>query len=523
MNIPLFRKQIRDELLIFAAWAIMVIWLISRHAIWFDEARAWLIATRTSDWSAMLSQTYADGHPVLWYIFLRLGSYVHDSLQTLYSIHFIFAAIAAGLTLALRQLPLALRVLLIFGGILGYEYAVVARNYAPAAAALLAFAFFYPDREKYPLLLGAFLAIALNFHAGIAPIAPFFMLPWFILAWRGPKRAFAIASTVIALGYCALLISIYPPHPESIFTSLHRSNQGLPIALSWSSKFLFPVLTFGLDDIGNLLGPTPILIVSLLMVIFFTTVFFLYRTWPFRSAALGMLILSISFYMINYPFASYRHGALVVVALFCLLAMEGKATLPLLRQKIAMALFSFLLLVQFGRVVLAAFIPASMSHEVMAYLSRPELRNAQILCLPEWMGQSLTSSGASDCYMLFLDRRGTYPLFLMSDYKRPVVTWSDINVWMEQTEASGVPALVYLNEAFKPEKEREPSENGRRRRWGHRFQLLGSDSEIDHVLARTDILIPDRPTIFPESGLLLRLKPEFRGGPSPSVPQRTDP
>lgn len=183
-----FLQRNARELSVFALWGIMVLYLIAHHAIWADEARAWLIATRIPTWQALFEQTHIDGHPAVWYAMLRIAALAYNGLSTLYIVHFIFSAIVVGFILALKNIPFALRFVLAMGGIFGFEYAVVARNYAPAIAAIMAFSYFYPQRHERPWLLGFLLAFSLNVHAGVATLVPCLLFPWFCEAPRITDR-----------------------------------------------------------------------------------------------------------------------------------------------------------------------------------------------------------------------------------------------------------------------------------------------------------------------------------------------
>lgn len=516
------RRAFTAEFFIFVLWSICVLWMISRHAIWADEARAWLIATRTPNWSAMFEQAHADGHPLLWYVFLRSGAFIHSGIETLYVVHFIFAALAVGFCLALTNVPFGLRAILVLGGILGFEFAVVARNYAPAVAAIFAFAFYYPQRQHRPWRLGLLLAFALNVHAGLAPIVPFLLLPWLCETLKGEKWPFVHAAGITVCGYAALLISIYPPDANSIFVE-PQINTGYNLLLDiLPTRQLMSVLTAGLDDIIELSQGVPFWAITGINAIILFAAFFLFRTLPFRLAGLGVVAGTSLFYGLTYPMPSYRHGALLIVSLVSLMAMEGPYGLQSRKQKASFFIITAVVTLQFARSLFAYVLPFSSSVDVSTILKQPAFASAQLFCLPEWMGQSIAALGHADCHMAFVDRKGPYPLFLHPDYRKRQTYLADILRWMQNQEAEGRPALVYLHRAFIPKQPSEPDDLGWHHRKGRRFKLLATQAETILFLRQIEFLTREHATLSHEGGVLLRLKPEFRGGPSPSAPQRID-
>lgn len=501
------------ESVAFAIWAAIVLWLMAHHAIWFDEARAWLIATRTPDWSAMFAQTHADGHPATWYVLLRAASWFHNSVTTLYVVQFVFAALAAGYCLALKNVPFILRALLVFGGILGFEYAVVARNYAPAAAALLAFAYYDPQREKRPVLLGLLLALALNVHAGLAPIVPFLMLPWALETLKSRKPAFLIAALIVAAGYLALMLSVYPRHPDSIFTA-HVENRKNPLWLDMMPlSIMLDVFTGGISestDAKYFFPPLAYAAASILICIGCCVSF---TDRLFKFCAIGIVIASSAFYGWAYPTTSYRHGAMVVIALFSLLAMDSRHS-PAMKN-ISVAAFGLILAIQTARLAFGVLLPASSSEAVAAAIQSPGLQGAQIYCVPSHMAQSLAALNGRDCMMDHVGRIGAYPYYLFSDQRAHGASFEEIAAWMAEQEQRGSPGLVYIHRQIL---EATPLfEIAAAWTRPSRPAAIATDAERHHFLGMVDRLSQSGLTLFEENGVLLRLKPEYRNAPSPSA------
>jgi hypothetical protein len=137
------QRQQWAQVLVLAAYTVVVALGIAWHEPWADEAQAWLLARDQGFWRLMLHTVRYEGSPGLWHAFLWALTRAHVSY---FGMHWVAGAIAlAGVYVLLRwsPFPLILKILLPFGFWLAYQDAVVARSYVlyailafPAAAIL---------------------------------------------------------------------------------------------------------------------------------------------------------------------------------------------------------------------------------------------------------------------------------------------------------------------------------------------------------------------------------------------------
>ena len=145
-----------------ALWLAGVVLITLNHEYWRDEVRAWSLARQAASPFELPALVRYEGHPLLWYLLLFIGSSIVDSPLIL-PVTSTLVGLAA-VTVFLWRSPFALwvKVLFIFGALPFYEYAVVARNYGVSMLLLFAAAACYRERFTRPLRLALVLALLAN-------------------------------------------------------------------------------------------------------------------------------------------------------------------------------------------------------------------------------------------------------------------------------------------------------------------------------------------------------------------------
>ena len=128
--------------------------LTAHHALWRDEVRALTIALQGDNLVSAWLQLRGEGHPALWYLILRL---MHDVVATplVLPVASVAIASAAALLLVLYS-PFSRWVLalMLFGGLMLFEYSVTQRNYGISVLLLFGIAIRYPKDRDRGLWLG---------------------------------------------------------------------------------------------------------------------------------------------------------------------------------------------------------------------------------------------------------------------------------------------------------------------------------------------------------------------------------
>ncbi|MGQ0466347.1 MAG: hypothetical protein ACT4QG_13615 [Sporichthyaceae bacterium] len=132
---------------------------IAFHALWRDEAQAWLIARDNSLWGLFEALRY-EGHPGLWHLLLFVPAHLGLPVQ---SMQVITAGIAAACTFVFVRwapFPTPLKVLFPFGYLVSFEYGLISRNYGLGVlGVLVACALLSAARPRWGAIAAVFVVI----------------------------------------------------------------------------------------------------------------------------------------------------------------------------------------------------------------------------------------------------------------------------------------------------------------------------------------------------------------------------
>lgn len=206
--------------LVLLAYVGVVLWTIRYHEKWADEAQAWLIARDLDLKTIWFHELRYEGTPGLWHTILWVAQHVfHASYGAIGYIGLFFAIAGAAVLLFKAPFPRIVRWPMVFGYVLVYQYAVIARPYT--LLALLAFwaAIVFKDiRHPERITVVLVLLIMLTLHGAV--LAGCVGLAYLIEAlgsWSQldsvVKRRYAICTVILALTF-AFLILILKPTPD---------------------------------------------------------------------------------------------------------------------------------------------------------------------------------------------------------------------------------------------------------------------------------------------------------------------
>ena len=123
--------------LVLVCWQVgLVIAIIkfSFHELWKDEWQAWMIAINTGSLSELWEVCHLEGHPILWYLYLKGGGWISLNLgldpgTSLKLLHLLLVIFANYLICFRICSSTVLKALLIFAFFGSYEYGVISRGY----------------------------------------------------------------------------------------------------------------------------------------------------------------------------------------------------------------------------------------------------------------------------------------------------------------------------------------------------------------------------------------------------------
>ena len=215
------------------SWSILLCWIgcvivVSMyHELWRDEVRALSVALTPESLWGLPAALKNEGHPLLWYLILRLGYWFFQTPLILKIASISIASASALLFFRFSPFPVWLK-LLFLGTILpAYEYSVMCRNYGISMLLLFAFAALYSRRNEKVLLL-ALILVALahtNVHSTICVcfLAGYWFYEDLVLgcSQRSRRDNLALFSSIIlvVIGVVSAIIVVLPDENSIVLES----------------------------------------------------------------------------------------------------------------------------------------------------------------------------------------------------------------------------------------------------------------------------------------------------------------
>jgi hypothetical protein len=248
-------RRLAIERGLFALYALMISAGIARHAMFCDEAHAWLIARDSHSLAGLVRNLRYEGHPVLWYLLLWVPSHLSWNPVGAEIAQGVLASLGGALLIAMRRLPLRIRALALFSSFFLYDAGIIARNYMIAMVMLMAAAHLLLSSQRRLWLGATALALAIQSHFLAIPVA--ITLFFFLIVLPLRKEAgswmrvmlsprFLGTSAMIAVSLAAAYFTIRPPAdvagPRTAREGQFRSDsRNLILAAENAVQLLLPV------------------------------------------------------------------------------------------------------------------------------------------------------------------------------------------------------------------------------------------------------------------------------------------
>ncbi|MBO5285221.1 MAG: hypothetical protein J6B00_05020 [Alphaproteobacteria bacterium] len=182
-------------------WLVLSVYMGQHHEPFADEAQGWLIARDTTFSELFFSVLRKEGHPFLWYLWLKLLLFLGLPYSKVYLASLIPQA--AGVTLFLKKAPFPLWARLAFAStyFIFYQYNIVARSYSLMLFFFVLTALLWQKREKHPLAY----TIVLMFLGSISVHTFLLSIGLFVLFMPQAKtKEKLLFATFVALLVCLL-------------------------------------------------------------------------------------------------------------------------------------------------------------------------------------------------------------------------------------------------------------------------------------------------------------------------------
>ena len=210
-----------------ALYLAFLIFMHAHHEMWRDEVHAFSLARIAQSFGELVTgDRRYEGHPPLWFWYLRLWSFVIPEVWGLHVATVVPAVGAAVLLLRFAPFPRYLKVLLLLTYDLGFELTVTCRNYVLGWLLLCAFLVLYHPLRPRPLAMavvlsllgltsvyGMVLAVGLMIFLAAENIRLRRQTPPLLVAGVLPSQVVAMAIVVATLAFAAWSVEPMDPNP----------------------------------------------------------------------------------------------------------------------------------------------------------------------------------------------------------------------------------------------------------------------------------------------------------------------
>ena len=425
-----------------AVWFATVLATIWHHEFWRDEVRALSIAIAPPSLWELPEFLKNEGHPVVWYILLRIGHQVIGSPLALPVVSVLVAGAAVIIFLFCSPFSLGLKFLFVFSVLPLYEYSVMARNYGISMLLMFGFAAVYPHRRQYLFLIMIILALLANTNVHSLLIAAILTVLWLwdevVIDRRSlSARQLSLLGLAAGLILASVLFAVRTTLPDetTIVTNVYHATSLKDYLVLFAQTLRKPWQTMSLliPFPDWFLGGQPWRLLQILLV----GALILGLAVRVRFALALLAALLALGYLFNFVYGgSLRHQGLVLIFTLVLYWLNAEVSPnfrnPLLAQCHTLALVIVLpLVLLWGDSIAFRQVQRDFKFELSSckaleqWFSRhPEFQDAIILGEPDYLLEALPYYAAQRIYIPRESRYGNWVRFTTES--RPVMSLGEL-------------------------------------------------------------------------------------------------
>ena len=219
------------EAVVFIFYLALLAWTMARHVPWVDEAQGWLVARDSSLADLFNLRLRYEGSPGLWHLLLWILCRLHFSFTAMRWIASVVPAAGIYVFLRYSPFPAILRVILPFSFYLGYQYAVISRNYVAAPLLIFVCAVLFAKPARNLVSLAVALGLLSNLCAQGLVISAAFAAMIALRLWRGSKSGGEplrlrrlVAASICLCSFWAVSVWSTRPASDDIYTPAWRAT-----------------------------------------------------------------------------------------------------------------------------------------------------------------------------------------------------------------------------------------------------------------------------------------------------------
>ena len=145
--------------IIFVLFSLISLIITINHEPWRDEAQNYLLSRLNI--IELFNQLKVEGHPIVWYLVLKITNLTYESMWIL---PWIITLISAFLIIYKMDKPIINKLFILLSVPIIYVSSAFTRSYSLAILFVVLIATVYKERYNYPVIYGILLALLLNTH-----------------------------------------------------------------------------------------------------------------------------------------------------------------------------------------------------------------------------------------------------------------------------------------------------------------------------------------------------------------------
>lgn len=293
------------------------------HELWKDEWQAWFVA-KDKGVGELLSFLYYEGHPVLWYLYLKIFSIFsnnHNDLTLLNVAHLVTVAVGLYFLFVRFRFPLLLKILFAASYFLLFEYGIVNRGYF----LVIVFAFWaawllsQKDYNAKTLTIVLFLLCQTEVY-GVFIAISLGLYMWYDKYISGQRTDTNILGG-IGLGFLVFVLSVFPRDFGHIAKTSGQTWQGMEKLLAAFQGNLANVYMPGLTNDTFAHGSTAAgMVFSLLILI---GLYFIFKSDKAALFSMALFLAAVISFSFLFFLGGIRQWGMGFVFFIALLQLRG--------------------------------------------------------------------------------------------------------------------------------------------------------------------------------------------------------
>ena len=433
-----------NKIINYFLWVIislgLLVYKLIYHELWKDEWQAWLVA-RDQSIGEMLSFLNYEGHPSLWYLYLKIWSFVPVQEEILLQLsHGLLLVVSLYYLFARIKLPTIWKLLISLSYFIVFEYGVINRGYIWVILLSLICVDLIA-KEKYNRYLGFSLLLLCQTEAygviiaGAITIYIIFTYPTEFFKTEGSKN---ISKWSIA-GLFLFILTVYPRGNEDDFSRAYNQQSFSSEVIHESIQGnLANVFTIGLIDDTASMGTSTIgFLVSVILLVILIFIFL--RDRRSMISMLFGLFGFITFGILIFTGGVRQWGMVYLLfAVMLILSNAVKSEWKLSRSLLVTLLMIAPVIHGIKALIVDAQIPFSNAKEVGLFIKDKVPENVPVIVINKFETAPVGAYADRPLYELPSGQKFTYFKWLEKVY---IPTQSEINLFTKFKKVGGVVLL----------------------------------------------------------------------------------